>query len=143
MLGDHDHIKQLADKYKIRIIHDAAHSFGSKYNGKIIGSFSDICMFSFDPVKTITCIDGGEAVIAYAGTNKGVFRKIKGKEDWEEINMGLPLKNRDVHSMHLREPSSGDCILCIEFEDVIFKKIKNSNRWELFKGKDVETCLSP
>jgi len=29
----------------------------------MIGSFSDICMFSFDPVKTLTCIDGGILVV--------------------------------------------------------------------------------
>ena len=29
----------------------------------MVGSFSDICMFSFDPVKTITCIDGGALVV--------------------------------------------------------------------------------
>lgn len=63
ILCDHDRINQLAQKYGIRIIHDAAHSFGSKYKGKMIGSFSDLCMFSFDPVKTITCIDGGALIV--------------------------------------------------------------------------------
>jgi dTDP-4-amino-4,6-dideoxygalactose transaminase len=44
-------------------LHDAAHSFGSKYQGQMIGSFSDITMFSFDPVKTITCLDGGMLIV--------------------------------------------------------------------------------
>ena len=63
MLGDHNRVRQLADKYKVRVIHDAAHAFGSKYKDKMIGSFSDICMFSFDPVKNITCIDGGALIV--------------------------------------------------------------------------------
>lgn len=63
MLCDHERIKQLATKYNIRIIHDAAHSFGSEYKGMKVGSFSDICVFSFDPVKNITCIDGGALVV--------------------------------------------------------------------------------
>jgi dTDP-4-amino-4,6-dideoxygalactose transaminase len=63
LLCDHRRISEIAEKRKVRIIHDAAHAFGSKYNGKNIGSFSDICMFSFDPVKTITCIDGGALVV--------------------------------------------------------------------------------
>ncbi|MCH9633976.1 MAG: UDP-4-amino-4-deoxy-L-arabinose--oxoglutarate aminotransferase [Chlamydiae bacterium] len=62
-LADHDKINQLATKYKLRVIHDAAHSFGSYYKGKPVGSFSDITMFSFDPVKTITCIDGGALIV--------------------------------------------------------------------------------
>ena len=63
MLCDHDSIAEFASKYGIRVIHDAAHSFGSKYKGQMIGSFSDICMFSFDPIKNITCIDGGALVV--------------------------------------------------------------------------------
>ena len=63
LLCDHDRVSKIADKYNIRIIHDAAHSLGSRYKGEMIGSFSDICIFSFDPVKTITCIDGGALVV--------------------------------------------------------------------------------
>ena len=62
-LADHDAIAQLATRYDLRVIHDAAHSFGSCYQGKKVGTFSDLCMFSFDPVKTITCIDGGALVV--------------------------------------------------------------------------------
>jgi len=62
-LCDHDRAAEFAEKFNIRIIHDAAHSFGSKYKGKMIGSFSDICMFSFDPVKTLTCLDGGALIV--------------------------------------------------------------------------------
>lgn len=63
ILCDHDGIAEFSAKHGIRIIHDAAHSFGSKYKGKKVGSFSDITMFSFDPVKTITCIDGGALIV--------------------------------------------------------------------------------
>jgi dTDP-4-amino-4,6-dideoxygalactose transaminase len=60
---DHDRVAELAARHNLRVIHDAAHSFGSTYKDKKIGSFSDICMFSFDPVKTITCIDGGMLIV--------------------------------------------------------------------------------
>lgn len=62
-LADHDAVADFAERHNLRVIHDAAHSLGSFYNGKKVGSFSDICMFSFDPVKTITCIDGGALVV--------------------------------------------------------------------------------
>lgn len=62
-LSDHDAVADFAKRHNLRVIHDAAHSLGSSYKGKNIGSFSDICMFSFDPVKTITCIDGGALVV--------------------------------------------------------------------------------
>jgi dTDP-4-amino-4,6-dideoxygalactose transaminase len=63
LLCDHERVAEFARKHRLRVIHDAAHAFGSKYRGRAIGSFSDICMFSFDPVKTITCIDGGALVV--------------------------------------------------------------------------------
>jgi dTDP-4-amino-4,6-dideoxygalactose transaminase len=83
VLCDHDRINKLAQKYNIRIIHDAAHAFGSKYRGKLIGSFSDICMFSFDPVKTITCIDGGALVVR----NK---REVELLHEMRLVGMGQP-----------------------------------------------------
>jgi dTDP-4-amino-4,6-dideoxygalactose transaminase len=63
IMCDHDGIAQFAQDHRIRIIHDAAHSFGSKYKGRMVGSFSDICVFSHDPVKTITCLDGGTIIV--------------------------------------------------------------------------------
>ena len=63
ILCDHDRVASIAKKYNVRIIHDAAHVLGSRYKGKMVGSFSDITIFSFDPVKTITAIDGGAVVV--------------------------------------------------------------------------------
>jgi dTDP-4-amino-4,6-dideoxygalactose transaminase len=63
LLCDHDGVKAFADRHNLRVIHDAAHSLGSRYKGKMVGSFSDYTMFSFDPVKTVTCIDGGALIV--------------------------------------------------------------------------------
>jgi dTDP-4-amino-4,6-dideoxygalactose transaminase len=60
---NHDEIAEIARRFGLRVIHDAAHSLGSKYNGRPVGSFSDITTFSFDPVKTITTIDGGAILV--------------------------------------------------------------------------------
>ena len=49
----------LAEKYKLRVIEDAAHAFGSSFNKKLIGSFGDISCFSFDGIKNITSGEGG------------------------------------------------------------------------------------
>jgi dTDP-4-amino-4,6-dideoxygalactose transaminase len=63
IMADHDAVAAFAARHGIRIIHDSAHAFGSSYKGKPVGSFSDICVFSHDPVKTITCLDGGTIVV--------------------------------------------------------------------------------
>jgi len=57
--ADMDTLLSLGKKYGIKIIEDAAHAFGSIYKGKKIGSFGDITCFSFDPIKNITCGEGG------------------------------------------------------------------------------------
>ena len=60
---DHDALSKISNKTSIPILHDAAHSFGSSYKGRPIGNQHQYTMFSFDPVKTITCIDGGAIVV--------------------------------------------------------------------------------
>jgi len=60
---EHDRLADIARRRNVRLLHDAAHAFGSRYKGRTIGSFSDVAMFSFDPVKTITTIDGGALVV--------------------------------------------------------------------------------
>lgn len=54
-------INKLAKYYKFKIIEDASHAFGSTYNGSKIGSceYSDLAIFSFHPVKSITTAEGG------------------------------------------------------------------------------------
>jgi len=62
-LCDHDAINSLATARGLRVVHDAAHAFGSSLGDRPVGSFSDICMFSFDPVKALTAIDAGIVVV--------------------------------------------------------------------------------
>jgi len=62
-LADHAALAALAGKHGLRVVHDAAHSFGSAAGDAMVGSFSDICMFSFDPVKAVSAIDAGVVVV--------------------------------------------------------------------------------
>ena len=57
-------ISKLADQYGFRVIEDASHAIGGRYDGEPIGSgrYSDITIFSFHPVKIITSAEGGMAV---------------------------------------------------------------------------------
>ena len=58
-LAEHDELKYLSKSHSIPILHDASHSFGSKYKNNFVGNIHDLTTFSFDPVKTFTTIDGG------------------------------------------------------------------------------------
>lgn len=54
-----DTLLELGREHNILIIEDAAHAFGSSYKGTKIGSFGNATCFSFDPIKNITCGEGG------------------------------------------------------------------------------------
>src|SRR5471030_1293501 len=60
---DRDRLHAIAKKHKLRVIEDAAQSFGSKWKGKRIGSFGDFVSFSFHPNKNITTTEGGALVL--------------------------------------------------------------------------------
>jgi len=57
-------IHALAQHYGFKIIEDASHAIGGKYQGDFIGNcrYSDITVFSFHPVKIITTAEGGMAL---------------------------------------------------------------------------------
>jgi UDP-4-amino-4,6-dideoxy-N-acetyl-beta-L-altrosamine transaminase len=57
--ADMDELRQIADRHGIYLIEDAAHSIGSTYKGKPIGSIADITTFSFFPTKNMTTGEGG------------------------------------------------------------------------------------
>jgi len=83
ILCDHDAVADFAKKHNLRVLHDGAHALGSKYKGRMVGSFSDITMFSFDPVKTITCIDGGMLIVR-------TEEEVKRLHEMRLIGMGQP-----------------------------------------------------
>lgn len=84
--SDMDSLIEIKNDLGIHIIEDAAHAFGSLYNGKKIGSFGDICCFSFDPIKNITCGEGG-AIIVNDEELAGLIRKKRvlgiDKDGWQ------------------------------------------------------------
>ena len=57
-------IHALSQKYGFRIIEDASHAIGGRYQGNAVGScqYSDMCVFSFHPVKIVTTGEGGMIV---------------------------------------------------------------------------------
>ena len=56
---DMDRIYDIAERHHLRVIEDAAHAIGTRWNGKRIGSFGDLVSFSFHPNKNMTTIEGG------------------------------------------------------------------------------------
>lgn len=57
-------IEKIAQKYNLKVIYDAAHVFGVEVNGRGIGSFGDVSMFSLHATKVFHSIEGG--VLTYS-----------------------------------------------------------------------------
>ncbi|MFH2011551.1 MAG: DegT/DnrJ/EryC1/StrS family aminotransferase [Pseudomonadota bacterium] len=60
---DMDALMEIGKTNNIAVIEDAAHAFGSSYKGRKIGSFGDAACFSFDPIKNLTCGEGGAVTV--------------------------------------------------------------------------------
>ncbi len=58
-LAKMNEIMEIATKYNLKVIEDAAHAFGATYKGKKVSSIGDFTCFSFQAIKQITCADGG------------------------------------------------------------------------------------
>lgn len=69
-------IERIAKKYNLKVIYDAAHTFGVKVNGVGIGTFGDASMFSFHATKVFNTIEGG-AVTFNDGSLKVVLDELK------------------------------------------------------------------
>ncbi len=68
-----DEIRKICEEYHLILIEDAAHSIGTKYNGKPVGSIADMTTFSFHPVKTVTSGEGG----AVTTNDEELYRKLR------------------------------------------------------------------
>jgi len=60
---DVKHIQQIANRHGLKVIYDAAHAFGAKINGRGIGEFGDLTMFSFHATKLFHTLEGGALAI--------------------------------------------------------------------------------
>ena len=67
-------LEAMGRRHGLTVIHDAAHSLGSRLNGRGMADFGDITVFSFDPVKIVTCIDGGALVVRSADHVEALHR---------------------------------------------------------------------
>lgn len=52
-------LREICQEHNLTLIEDAAHSIGTYYDGKPVGSIADLTTFSFHPVKTVTAAEGG------------------------------------------------------------------------------------
>ncbi|MCZ7589044.1 MAG: DegT/DnrJ/EryC1/StrS family aminotransferase [Gaiella sp.] len=74
---DLDALLELGRTRGVRVVEDAAHAFGSSFRGSPLGSIGDVTCFSFDPIKNVTCGEGG-AVVTADDELAGLVRRARG-----------------------------------------------------------------
>ena len=73
-----EEIDRIAKKNNLKVIYDAAHTFGETYKGKGIGSYGDVSCFSFHATKVFNSIEGG--AVCYKDQSFG--RKLYGLKNF-------------------------------------------------------------
>lgn len=56
-------IQEIADRHNLKVIYDAAHSFGSRYKGQALSCYGDISTLSFHATKLFHTIEGGACIV--------------------------------------------------------------------------------
>jgi CDP-6-deoxy-D-xylo-4-hexulose-3-dehydrase len=75
---DIDHVKAIADKYSLWLIEDNCDALGSRYDGKLTGSFGDLATLSFYPAHHITMGEGGCVIT----DNEDIAKIVRSFRDW-------------------------------------------------------------
>jgi len=81
-MADMDAIKEIADKYNLKVIEDACQAHGAEYKGHRAGSMGDAGCFSFFPSKNLgACGDGGMITT----NNYNLYREIMMLRDYGQL----------------------------------------------------------
>jgi len=106
---DMDSIMELARRYDLRVIEDAAHALPAKSNGRVVGTIGDLTAFSFYATKNLTTGEGGmltgpEALIEEArvwslhGMNRDAWKRYTRGGSWyyEVVRPGFKYNMTDI-----------------------------------------------
>ncbi|MDD3369011.1 MAG: UDP-4-amino-4,6-dideoxy-N-acetyl-beta-L-altrosamine transaminase [Lachnospiraceae bacterium] len=108
-----DELLAICKEKNITLIEDGAHSIGTLYNGKPVGSIADMTTFSFHPVKTVTGGEGGAVLTnnedhykklqlfrSHGITRDPYFMEKEPEGGWyyEQVNLGMNYRMTDIQA---------------------------------------------
>ena len=97
---DIDALRDIAEKYSLKLIFDAAHAFGSTYKGQSVGLMGDASIFSFHATKLFTTLEGGLLTTPYAEDKDIVYllRNFGIKNEEEVVSIGINGKMNELQA---------------------------------------------
>ncbi len=99
---DTDAIQDIADKYGLKVIYDAAHAFGVEVNGKSILNAGDLSTLSFHATKVFNTIEGGAMVMHDEKTKKRIdyLKNFGFAGETEVVGPGINSKMDEVRAAY-------------------------------------------
>lgn len=99
---DTTRIQEIADKYGLKVIYDAAHAFGVEVNGESILNAGDLSTLSFHATKVFNTIEGGAMVMHDAETKKRIdyLKNFGFANEVEVVGPGINSKMDEVRSAY-------------------------------------------
>jgi perosamine synthetase len=136
---DMDEINAIAKKHNLKVIEDAAHALGARYNDKYIGAVSDYACFSFQAIKQITTVDGGIMAMLNNDDYKrakilrwyGIDREFKGDIYWKYQISDIGYK------YHMSDMTAAMLDVQLEHLDSVLKRREEITNRYLNELKDV------
>jgi dTDP-4-amino-4,6-dideoxygalactose transaminase len=113
---DVEKIEKIAKKYNLKVIYDAAHTFGVEYNGNSLLNYGDISTCSFHATKVFHTVEGGAIIIKDQELAEKIYyqRQFGHKGDIYKY-LGINAKNTEMHA------AMGLCMLP-KVKDIIEKR---------------------
>lgn len=124
--------KKIAREHDLKVIYDAAHSFGSRYKGKALCSYGDISTLSFHATKLFHTIEGGACIIKdKAVSNKLDYVKRFGHEGNTHFMLGINAKQDEFNA------AMGNTILP-HLDDIINERKRLSKIYDTLLPKTID-----
>ncbi len=138
---------------KVYLIEDGAHSIGTLYNGKPVGSIADMTTFSFHPVKTVTAGEGGavltnskelyDKLVLYRA--HGITRNTDLMEHtpdgpwyYEQIGLGMNYRMTDIQAALLCSQLDKLPLFCRRRKEIVVRYNEAFSQMpELFVQKEI------
>lgn len=121
---DIDRINAIAKKHGLKVIYDAAHCFGTLYNGKSVFNFGDISVASFHATKIYHMVEGGGIFTS----DSKLLRKVELLRNFghdgphQYTGVGINGKNSELHA------AIGLCVLN-DVDDLLLRRKEQYERY--------------
>jgi len=113
-------LQEIAEGHDLKLIFDSAHAFGAEYNGKKIGGFGDVEVFSCSPTKLFITVEGGVATTAddKLAAELRIARNYGNLPDYQCQSPGLNARMTEINAL-----------LGIEMLKNVDEMVKNRNEY--------------